>query len=26
MFYTYILQFENSGRYYIGHTSNLEVL
>ena len=24
MFYTYILQFEKSGRYYIGHTSDLE--
>ncbi|MEX8548681.1 MAG: GIY-YIG nuclease family protein [Mucilaginibacter sp.] len=24
MFYTYILQSEKSGRYYIGHASNLE--
>jgi putative endonuclease len=24
MFYTYILQSSKSGRYYIGHTSNME--
>jgi putative endonuclease len=24
MFYTYILQSVKSGRYYIGHTSNME--
>ncbi len=24
MFYTYVLQSEKSGRYYIGHTSNIE--
>ena len=24
MFYTYILQSEKSGRYYIGHTSDLK--
>ena len=24
MFYTYILQSTKSGRYYIGHTSNIE--
>jgi putative endonuclease len=24
MFYTYILQSEKSGRYYIGHTENIE--
>ncbi|MBU0695024.1 MAG: GIY-YIG nuclease family protein [Bacteroidetes bacterium] len=24
MFYTYILQSDKSGRYYLGHTSNLQ--
>jgi len=24
MFYTYILQSEKSGRYYVGHTSDIE--
>jgi putative endonuclease len=24
MFYTYIIQSEKSGRYYIGHTENIE--
>ena len=24
MFYTYILQSQKSGRYYIGHTSNID--